>query len=153
MQYIKSKEKVSFLQNMLIYDDFINWKSLSYLAWVPSLKSINSSSLSRKKYDGDNFNPTLVHPWELIERTESSDILNYKSFFKHCILKAVLLVFLLLIFVSGKVIYSNLYIYIYIYIYIYCSILYTFFGIGLGWHSVLQYQRFCVFGALFMQFL
>ena len=29
-----------------------------YLVCVPTFKSINSSSLSRKKYDGDNFTST-----------------------------------------------------------------------------------------------
>ena len=34
----------------------------------------------------------------LIERTEPSDTLNYKSCFKHCILQTILQVFFLLIF-------------------------------------------------------
>ena len=40
---------------------------LSYLAYAPSFKSINSSSLSRKKYDWDNFTPT---PLQGIMRTK-----------------------------------------------------------------------------------
>ena len=90
---------------MLIYDDFIKkcyvvfkkflllfWKFLSCLVCVPSFKSINnSSSLSRKNLmgiilQGQN---TLVSIG-LIELTEPSDTLNYRSFFKHCILQTVL---------------------------------------------------------------
>ena len=33
------------------------WKLLSYLVCVPNFKSINSNSLSRKKYNGSNFTP------------------------------------------------------------------------------------------------
>ena len=36
---------------------------------------------------------------ELIEPTEPSDTLNYKPFFKHCILQTILHLFLLFIFV------------------------------------------------------
>ena len=67
---------------MLIYDDFSRTSNaktfyflfesfLSYLVCVPGFKSINSSSLSRKKYDGDNFTPIIynqlggqIHLWE-----------------------------------------------------------------------------------------
>ena len=96
---------------MLIYDDFskkyhVIFKKffllflnfLSYLVCVPSFMSINSSSLSRKKYDGDNFTPTprqntqgkntSVGIW-LIEFTQPSDTLKYKLFFKHCILQTL----------------------------------------------------------------
>ena len=53
---------------------------------MPSFKSKNSSSLSRKKHDGDIFTPT-IHKWlrgqnmsleiGLIELTEPSDTFNY----------------------------------------------------------------------------
>ena len=96
---------------MLIYDDLskkchvlfkklllLLWKFLSYLRYVPSFKSINGSSLSRTKYDGDSFTPTPVSDYDLtpcnwvsnqntsveigiIELTEPSDTLNYKPFF------------------------------------------------------------------------
>ena len=68
-----------------------------------SLKiSINSSSQSRKKYDGDNFTPTPRKRLQgqntsvgigLIELNEPSDTLNYRPFFKHCILQTVLHIF------------------------------------------------------------
>ena len=79
-------------------------KVLSYLVCVPSFKSINSISLSRKKYDGDNFTPIPQKQSRgqntsvgigLIELTEPSDRLNYKPLFKHCILQTILHVFLL----------------------------------------------------------
>ena len=38
---------------------------LSYLVCVPRFKSINSSFLSRKKYDGDKFPPTSVSDYEV----------------------------------------------------------------------------------------
>ena len=84
------------------------WKFLNYLICIPSFKSLNSSSLSRKNYDGGNFHfhprrpvrgtDTLVG----IELTELNDILNYKLSFTHCILQTVLHVFLLLIFMWIK---------------------------------------------------
>ena len=40
---------------------------------------------------------------ELIELTEPSDTLNYKPFFKHCILQNILQVFLFFIFVWNKI--------------------------------------------------
>ena len=54
-----------------------------------SFKSINSSSLSRKKYDGDNFTPASRRKLrgqnslvgiELFEIIEPSDTWNYKAF-------------------------------------------------------------------------
>ena len=39
----------------------------------------------------------------LIELTEPSNTLNYKSFFQHCILQTVLAIFLLFIFVWNKI--------------------------------------------------
>ena len=79
---------------------------------MSSFKSINSSSPSRKKYDGGIFTPTprqLARYQNtsvrtgLIELTETSDTLNYKPFFKHCILQTILHVFLLLTFVWNKI--------------------------------------------------
>ena len=74
---------------MLRYYDFINWKFLCYLAWVPTFKSINSRSLEVETYDGGNFAPTprkrlrgqntSVGIW-LIELTEPSETLDYKTF-------------------------------------------------------------------------
>ena len=71
---------------------------------MPSFKSINNSSVSRKEHGGDNFtlNPRRrlrgqnisVGIW-LIELTEPSDTLNFNPFFKHC----TLLVFSLFKFV------------------------------------------------------
>ena len=82
------------------------WKLLSYLVCIPIFKSINSSSLSRKKYDGVNFTSTLRLQGQImlveltsVELSEPSDTLNYKPFFKHCFLQTILHVFLLLIFV------------------------------------------------------
>ena len=107
---------------MLIYIDFSKKYHVyskgfycffeSYLVRVPSFKSINSSSLSRKKYDGDNFTPTSRKGLRgqntsvglgLVELTEPSDILNYKPFFKHYILQTILHLFLLFIFVWKKI--------------------------------------------------
>ena len=75
---------------------------------MPSFQSIHSNSVSRKKYDEGNF-ISIIHQQlrdqntsvgiELIELTEPSDTLNYKPFFKHCILQTILHVFLLFIFV------------------------------------------------------
>ena len=107
---------------------------LSYLMCVPSVKSLNSSFLSRKKCNGDNVTPnpckqlwgqnTLVGVW-LIELTEPSNPLHYKPFFKHCILHTILHVFLLLYLCETKsfVLKTEQY----------------FFWFGLVWHSVLQY--------------
>ena len=80
------------------------WKFLIGLVCVPSFKSINGSSLSRKKYDGGNFThvPCQILQGQntlvgigLIELTKASDILNYKPFSKHCILQTILHVSLL----------------------------------------------------------
>ena len=80
----------------------------SYLVCVPNLKSINSSS---KYSNGNNFSPTprkrlqdqntSVGMW-LIEITEPSDTLNYRSFFRHCILPTVLHVFFCLYMCETK---------------------------------------------------
>ena len=117
---------------MLTYDEFskrcqvifktifwLFWKLLSYLVCVANFKSINKSYLSRKKYDGGYFqshapmgiglielSDTVV--WMgLIELTEPSDTLNYKLFFKHCILQTILHVFFLFIFVWNKILCSK----------------------------------------------
>ena len=99
---------------MLICDDFSKKcrAILSYLVYVPSFISKNSSSLSRKKYDGGNFTPTPCKRLcgqntsvgiGLIELTEPSDTLNNKPFVNHCILQTILHVFLLFIFVWNKI--------------------------------------------------
>ena len=71
-------------------------KFLSYLVCVPSIKSINSSSLFRKKYGGGNFSSTphqglrdKLYVGGYYWLTESFAILNYKPVFKHCILQTV----------------------------------------------------------------
>ena len=56
---------------------------------------IISFSTPRMRLRGQN---TLVGI-ELIELTEPCDTLNHKPFFKHCILQAILHVFLFFIFV------------------------------------------------------
>ena len=57
---------------------------------MPSSQSINSSFVTRKKYDEDNFTPTLRKSLQgqntslgkaLIKLTEPSDTLNYRPFF------------------------------------------------------------------------
>ena len=114
-------------------------KFLSYVVCVASFKSINSSSLCIKKYDGDNFTPTPCKRVKgqntsmeigLIELTEPYT-LNYKPFFKHCILQTILHVFSLFIFVWNKILCPKNW-----------AIFYIFF-VSFGWHLVLQYQRFC----------
>ena len=101
---------------MLIYDDFskqyhvifkafllLFWKFLSYLVCVPRFKfSI------QKKYDGNNFSPNprkrlnkLVRIG-LIELTEPSDTLNYRSFYKHCIWHTVLHVFFIFVCILSE---------------------------------------------------
>ena len=111
---------------MLIYDDFIKkyWVIIQkfFFAFlnvfpllsmsVPNFKSINSSSLSKKKYGGGNVTPTSpqrLGGWNtsmgiwLIESAEPSDTLNYKLFFKHWIIQTILHVILLLTFVRNKI--------------------------------------------------
>ena len=110
---------------MLIYDNFskkchailkkfflLLWKFLSYLVCLPSFKSINSSSLSRKKYIGDNLTSTLCKRLRsqnisveirLIELTEPSKTLHFTFLFRYCILQNILHVFLLFIFVWNKI--------------------------------------------------
>ena len=91
----------------------------SYLVCVPSFKSINSSCLSRNMMGTISLPPSVsdyvATPCKqvsdqntlvgigLIEITEPSDTLNYKPFFKHCILKTILHIFLLFIFVWNKI--------------------------------------------------
>ena len=109
---------------MLIYDDFskkclvilkivfIAFLKVFKLECVPSFKSMNSSFLSRRKYDGDHFT-TILCKWlkgqntsveiELIELTEPSATLNYKSIIKNCFSRTILHVFLLFIFVWNKI--------------------------------------------------
>ena len=64
----------------------------------------------------------------LIELTEPPDTLNYKPFFKHCILQTILHEFLLFIFVWK------------IYFVLRTESYFTFFFLfGLRWHLVVQY--------------
>ena len=122
------------------------WKLLSYLACMPSFKSINSSFLSRKTYDDDNFTSTFPK-WlkgqntsvgiALIELTKPSDTLSYKPFLKHCILQTVLQVIFLFIFVWNKAL---------------CSINWAVFCIflDLAWVVIWSYSIKCsVFLVLF----
>ena len=44
---------------------FLFGKILSYLICIPNFKSINSSSLPRKKYGGDNFTPIPVSDYKV----------------------------------------------------------------------------------------
>ena len=96
---------------MLIYNDVskvyhVVFKNIFTFLVVFKLHSISAkfqvnhnSSLSTKKHGGGNFTPT-PRQWlrgqntsvgmRLIGLTEPSDILNYKPFFKHCILQTVL---------------------------------------------------------------
>ena len=108
----------------MIYDDFskkchVILKNcfLSYLVFVSSFKSRNSSSLSRKKKMGIISIPHPISNYEakICEwttdkvhnrvhwTTEPSDTLNYKLFFKRCILQTILHVFSLFIFVQNKI--------------------------------------------------
>ena len=52
----------------------------------------------------------------LIELIEPSDVLNYKLFFKHCILQTVSYVFILFILVWNKIFCSNSWVVFYIYL-------------------------------------
>ena len=91
------------------------WKFLSYLVFVSSFKSRNSSSLSRKKkkklgiisisHPVSNYD-AKIRQWTTDKvhnrvhwTTEPSD----KLFFKRCILQTILHVFSLFIFVQNKI--------------------------------------------------
>ena len=111
--FSKKSHIVPIFYFLFIYFVFLPfWKFLIYLVCFPSLKSsVNSSSLSRKKYDGGNFIPAFCQRLQiqntslgigLIELSEHSDTLNYKPFFKNCILQTVLHIFLLFMFVWNK---------------------------------------------------
>ena len=70
-----------------------------------NLKSINSSSLSRKKYGGGCLcaqGQNMLVGIELIELTKPCNTLNYEWFFKHCMLQTILHVFLLFLSVWNK---------------------------------------------------
>ena len=132
---------------MLIYNDFIKknlfkklillfWRFLSYLIWVPSFKSINSSFLSRKKYGGVNLTPiprqqlggqnTSMETW-LTELTESSDISNYKPILNIAFYKGFTTHFYRLYLCRAKSFLLKTELYFY------------FFWFGFRWHLVLQY--------------
>ena len=67
---------INSVKNVTSYSKFLLLfrKFLSYLVCVPSFKSVNSSSLTSKKYDRDSFTPTPPVS-KLIELTEPSDTL------------------------------------------------------------------------------
>ena len=133
VKHVASYSKLFFF---FFFFFFFFCKFLSCLVCVQSFKSINSSSLSRKKYDGINFTPTIsqqLHSQNaslvigLIGITEPSDTLNYKPFFKHCTLQTILQVFYCL-YLCGTKSFS-----------LKTELYFTFSRFGLGWHSVLQY--------------
>ena len=112
---------------------------------MPSFKSINSSSLSRKKYDRDNFNTTPrkrlrgqnTSVWiRLIEHAEPYDTLNYRPIFKYSILQTVLLVFFLFKFVWNNIFCSKTWAVFYIFL--------NWFGLVFG-VTVLKILRFWCF--------
>ena len=109
--------------------------------------NINSSSLSKKKYDGDKFpltpckglrDQSMLLGTGLIELTGPSHTLDGKRFSKHCILQFKL-IFSAYICVKQNLLFQKV------------SCIFKFFGFDLGWHSTLQYQSFCVSGALFIR--
>ena len=116
---------------------FIAFLFLIYLVCVPSFKSINSRSLSRIKYDGDNFTPTPLKRLRgritsvgirLVEVTEPSDTLNYNPFFLNIALYKLFYTYFYCFYLCGTksfVLKTELY--------------FTFFLFSLGWHSALQY--------------
>ena len=90
------KNVMSYSKSFFCFLEFF----LSYLVCLPSFKWINISSLSRTKYKvwWGQFH---THPPSAIMRskyvggnrviwTESSDTVNYKPFFKHCMLQIIL---------------------------------------------------------------
>ena len=109
---------------------------------MPSFKSINNSSLPRKKY-WDNFTPISCKRLRvgntsvgigLIELTEAFD---YKWFFRHCILQTILHVFLLFIFVWNKVFCSKNWVVFYIFL--------IWFGLAFGFTVVKVLCFWCPF--------
>ena len=113
----------------------------SYLVRAPNFKSTNSSLPSKKKYGRGNFVPNPRHRLRgqntlveigLIELIGSSDTLNYRPLFKHCILQTVLHVFLLFIFVwnkifcSKKLFYSSLSLVLHLFDLFFTFVLYLF---------------------------
>ena len=107
---------------MLIYDDFskkcyvifnfffLFWKVLTYLVCVPSFITIKSSEKKKKVWWGwfHSHHASAMSQNELVgiglvELTETSVTLSYKSFLKHCILKTILHRFSLFTFVWKKI--------------------------------------------------
>ena len=91
---------------------FLNF--LSYLVCESSFNWINSSSLSRKKYDGGNLIPTPRQRLqgqtksmgiELIDLVEPFDMLSYKPFFKHCILQTITRIFIVYSFMEQNLLF------------------------------------------------
>ena len=86
-----SKNVTSYSKSF--YSFFESFKLLDMCA---KLKSLNSITLSKKEYDGDNFISILQKQLQgqntfvaigLIELIEPSYTLNYRLLFKHCILQ------------------------------------------------------------------
>ena len=123
------------------------WIFLSYVVCAPSLKSINSSSLSRKKYDGGNFTPTpsvitrskYVISANRVNGTYWAITPHYKPFFQYWVLQTFLHDFLLFLFVWNKMCCFKTWALFYI------------FWFGLEWHSLLHYEMLCVSGAPFIR--
>ena len=79
------------------------WKFLIYLVCVPKFKSINSSSLFRKNYNGSNFtrisrqllrDQNMSVGIGLVELIDPFHTMNCKPFFKRWILRTILHVLL-----------------------------------------------------------
>ena len=89
---------------MLTYDNFskkcqVIFKYCSYFFWdFLSYLICNFTPAPCKEWQDKNMSVRIG----LIEFAKASDTLNYRTFFKHCILKALLHVFLLLIFLWNK---------------------------------------------------
>ena len=132
-----SKNATAYCKSFFFFFFLLFRKCLSYLVCKPSFKSINSSYLSRKKDHGGNFTP--IPP----QRLRSDKVIwTYRAFWT----------------------FLNIAFFKLFYTYFYCLYLretkpfvqktqlyFIFFWLVLGWHSVLQYYRFCVSGALFIR--
>ena len=88
-----------------------------FLTYLVCVFQVNKQQFSiQKKYDGDNSTLTLRRRLQgqntsvgiaLTELTKPSDTLNYRPFFKHCVLQTVLHVLFLFIFVWKKTLCSK----------------------------------------------
>ena len=87
------------------------WSAANIDLMIRCGKSLNSSSLSRSMMVVISLPPphqqlqpqNMLVRTGLIELTEPSETLKYKSFFKHCILQTILDVFVLFTFVWYKI--------------------------------------------------